>query len=164
MTFSTILLYQFPIRLVEERAMARDPSPAACDDIPRPIVLLNRWTLLTGVVAGFLLQQPLVTTALLLPGVLLGQRWSPLVRVGRLVLARWTAGAPREPRTLMRFNNAIAVGCLAAAQLAFLAGAPLIGWIFAGMVALAAAVALAGFCVGCFLFYQLKQVRVRLAR
>jgi hypothetical protein len=63
----------------------------------------------------------------------------------------------------MRFNNAIAVGCLAVAQVAFLAGAPLVGWVFAGMVALAAA-ALAGFCVGCVLFYQLKRMRLRLAR
>ncbi|GIW08580.1 MAG: hypothetical protein KatS3mg060_3385 [Dehalococcoidia bacterium] len=142
-------------------------AAVSCDDIPMPIVMLNRWTLLTGVIAGLVLQQPLLTTVvlgLLLPGVLFGQRWSPIFRIGSLILARWIPDAPREPRVLMRFNNSIAVGCLAAAQLAFLAGAPLIGWIFAGMVALAAAVALAGFCVGCFLYYQLKQVRVRLAR
>ena len=34
--------------------------------------------------------------------------------------------------------------------------------IFAGLAALAAAVALAGFCFGCFLFYQFKLNRARL--
>ncbi|MFN8534122.1 MAG: DUF4395 family protein [Dehalococcoidia bacterium] len=138
-----------------------------CDDIPLPIVRLNRGILLGGVVAGLLLQQPLITTTLLLlllPGVLFGQRFSPIFRVGSLVLARWIPGAEREARVLMRFNNAIAVGLLGAAQLAFLGGAPMLGWVLAGMVGVAAAVALAGFCFGCVLFYQMKRVRFRLAR
>ena len=142
-------------------------ADAFCDDIPLPIVTLNRAVLLVGVVVGFLLQQPVVTTGLvvlLLPGVLFGQRWSPIFRLGRIVLARWIPGAPREARVLMRFNNSIAIVCLVAAQTAFLAGAPLVGWAFAGLVAAAAAFALAGFCVGCVLFYWLKQARFRLAR
>ncbi|HYO50370.1 MAG TPA: hypothetical protein VEW94_11025 [Chloroflexia bacterium] len=56
-----------------------------CSDIPMPIVRLNRWTLLTGIVVGLLLQQPLITTFLfliLLPAVLYGQRRSLIFQVG----------------------------------------------------------------------------------
>jgi hypothetical protein len=62
----------------------------------------------------------------------------------------------------MRFNNTLAAIILGLAQVAFVLHAPLVGWIFAGLAALAAAVALAGFCFGCFLFYQFKLNRARL--
>lgn len=52
----------------------------------------------------------------------------------------------------MRFNNTIALVLLSAAQVAFLAGLPLLGWGFALMVGIAAGVVLAGFCFGCSLY------------
>jgi hypothetical protein len=130
-----------------------------------PIVRLNRWILASGIVVGLLLRQPLFTTALfvvLVPAVLGGQRWSPIAKLGRLLFARQIPIAEREDRRLMRFNNSIALVLLGAAQLAFLAGQPLVGWVLAGMVAVAASVALAGFCVGCFIYYQFKLQRYRL--
>ena len=72
--------------------VAVSDSPAACDDIPLPIVSLNRWTLLVGIVAGFVLQQPLFTTLLfliLLPAVPAGRGFWGLgacERVERLVV------------------------------------------------------------------------------
>ena len=140
-------------------------SAAVCTDIPLPIVRLNRWTLFIGVLAGFVLQQPLITTALfllILPATLGGQRWSPIFQTGKRLFARWNATAPQEDRRMQRFNNSIATILLGAAQLAFLAGAPVVGWVCALMVAAAAGVALAGFCVGCFLYYQFKLNRYRL--
>lgn len=135
------------------------------DGVPMPIVRLNRWTLVSGVLIGIVTQQPLWTTLLLLlllPGVLFGQAWSPVAWLGRRVLVRQIPGAQREDRRLMRFNNSIAVLLLGGAQLAFVAGLPLVGWLLAGMVALAASIALAGFCVGCFLYFQFKLQRYRL--
>ena len=148
--------------------MAHDET-AACDGIPHPIVALNRWTLVLGVGAGLLLRQPLVTTALLallLPAVLFGRRGSALFAIGRRLLARRVAAARRaglveDPR-LMRFNNGIAVALLGAAQVAFLLGRPVVGWALALAVATAAGVALAGFCLGCFLYYQFRLQRFRL--
>ncbi|MGN6813014.1 MAG: DUF4395 family protein, partial [Thermomicrobiales bacterium] len=67
-------------------------SAAVCTDIPLPIVRLNRWTLFIGVLAGFVLQLPLITTALfllLLPATLGGQRWSPIFQTGKRLFARW---------------------------------------------------------------------------
>jgi len=141
---------------------ATRPTPG---DVPMPIVGLNRWVLLVGIVVGLVLQQPLLTTLLfliLLPAVVIGQRASLIFRVGKRLFARQIPTAEREDRRLMRFNNTIALALLGLAQVAFLLGAPLVGWVLAGLVAVAAGVALAGFCVGCFIYYQLKLNRYRL--
>jgi hypothetical protein len=140
-------------------------NPEACQDIPMPIVKLNRWTLVVGLLGGFILQQPLFTTALfliILPAVLKGQKASLIFQVGIRLLKKWNDGAEREDRRLMRFNNSIALMLLGSAQLAFLGGLTILGWIFSLVVVAAASVALAGFCLGCFLYYQFKLNRYRL--
>ena len=109
----------------------RSASPAtACVDIPMPIVTLNRWTLVLGILGGLALRQPLVTSGLFLiltAAVVGGQRWSLIFRLGSRLFAARNATAPREDRGLMRFNNSIAVTMLGAAQIAFLAGAQTLG-------------------------------------
>jgi len=62
----------------------------------------------------------------------------------------------------MRFNNIIAVSLLVGAHLAFYFGRKGVGLVLVTMVVAAAAIALAGFCVGCFLYYQFKLNRYRL--
>ena len=134
-------------------------------DIPVPIVRLNRWMLVIGILGGLALQQPLATTllfAILLPATVIGQRASLIFQVGKRLFARQLPTAEREDRRMQRFNNSIATILLGAAQIAFLAGAPVAGWVLALMVAAAAAIALAGFCIGCFLYYQFKLQRFRL--
>ena len=84
-------------------------------DIPLPIVQLNRWVLVVGVVGGLILRQPLLTTALflvVLSAVLFGRRGSLIFQAGRLLLAKpnakaLSAGEVEDPR-LMRFNNTTA--------------------------------------------------------
>jgi hypothetical protein len=130
-----------------------------------PIVKLNRWTLLTGVVLAFALQQPLITTALfviLFFAVLGGQRYSLIFQIGKRVLSRQIVGAETEDRRLMRFNNSIALILFGLSQVAFLFNVGWLGWAFSLMVAGAAGVALAGFCFGCFLYFQFKLNRYRL--
>ncbi|HUG13922.1 MAG TPA: DUF4395 domain-containing protein [Thermomicrobiales bacterium] len=143
-----------------------EPAARARDGVPMPIVSLNRWVLLLGVLLALALGQPLITTALLavmLPGVLFGPRLNPIVALGKRLFAARNQTAEREDRRLQRFNNAIAVSLLALSQLAFVAGLPMLGWTLSLMVAAAAAVALAGFCLGCFLYFQLKRVKYRLS-
>ncbi len=62
----------------------------------------------------------------------------------------------------MRFNNTIAAILLGGAQLAFLLGFDVIGWLLSAAVAVAAGVALAGFCLGCFLYFRYRMNRYRL--
>lgn len=133
--------------------------------IPLPLVRLNQATIVALVLTGALWRQPLVITALfvlLAAGLVLGPRGNAVFRLGRRLLARRLPGAPTEAAELQRFNQTLAVAMLAGAQAAFLAGAPLLGWLLALAVALAAGLALAGFCVGCSLYLQLKLLRHRL--
>jgi hypothetical protein len=138
-------------------------------DIPLPIVKLNRWVLVVGVLSGLLLQQPLFTTVLfvvILSAVLFGRRGSLIFQVGKRLLAKRNAVAQREGRVedprLMRFNNTIAAILLGGAQLSFLLGLHVVGWALSLAVAIAAGVALAGFCLGCFLYFRYRMNRYRL--
>ena len=133
--------------------------------VPMPIVKLNRWILLVGIILALIIQQPLIITLLfliLLPPLIIGQRWSPVGMVGKLIFAQKIPSAEREDLRLSKFNNTIAAGLLFLAQLAFLFGAPVLGWVLSLLVALAAAIALMGYCVGCFLYFQYNQLRFRL--
>jgi hypothetical protein len=84
---------------------------------------------------------------------------------GRRLLAKRNAKALNagevEDRRLMRFNNTIAAMLLGGAQLAFLLGLEVVGWGLSLVVAAAAGVALAGFCVGCFFYYRYRTYRSR---
>ncbi|NTU52410.1 MAG: DUF4395 domain-containing protein [Chlorobiaceae bacterium] len=130
-----------------------------------PIVRLNRSLLFSGIVLGFILQQPLFTTALfliVLPAVLWGQKASLIHLIGSHLFRKMNDSSPTESPILMRFNNSIAVIMLGMAQVAFLFGATTTGWVFSGIVAIAAFVALCGFCFGCFLFFQFNLQRYKL--
>lgn len=60
------------------------------------------------------------------------------------------------------FAQAVGGLFLLAATVSFLLGAPVVGWVLAGIVVALAAVNLfAGFCVGCFMYYQLARRGLR---
>lgn len=146
-------------------AKSKQVDGYVCEDIPQPIVNLNRWTLALGIVGGLALQQPLFTTVLfliLVPAVLFGQRASLIFQAGKRLLPGTETGAPGVDRRLMRFNNSIAVVLLGSAQVAFLFGVASLGWALSLMVAVAAGVALAGYCVGCTIYYRFRIYRYRL--
>jgi hypothetical protein len=133
--------------------------------IPVPIVKLNQSIIVGGVILGILLQQPLVTTVLfliILGAVIIGKKGSLVFFIGSRVLANQIKNAATEDPGLQRFNNSIAAFLLGSAQIAFLAGAPLAGWILSGIVAVAATAALSGFCLGCFLYFQFNIQRYKL--
>ena len=134
--------------------------------IPLPIVNLNRTVLLVGIVSALLLQQPIVTTVLfiiILSAALFGKKGSLILFIGSYLFAKQNLNAKTEDPRLMRFNNSIAAILLGIAQISFLSGASLIGWIFSGVVAVAATIALSGFCFGCFLFYQFNLQRFKIS-
>jgi hypothetical protein len=140
-------------------------NPDCGAPIPLSIVRLNRITIVATVVLAFVLHLPLLTSALFAVVALaaaFGRRASLIYQVGSRVLPPPAPGDDAEDPRLMRFNNTLAAAFLGIAQIAFLAHAPIVGWVFAGFTALAATIALAGFCVGCFLFYQFKLNRYRL--
>lgn len=142
-----------------------DPSLDCETLIPQPVVRLNRATILLGVILAYVLNAPLITTAVFIIVALaaaFGRRASLIFLIGSFVFRTPLDPAHDEDPRLMRFNNTLAAIILGAAQVAFAAHAPIVAWALAGIAALAAAIALAGFCFGCFLFYQFKLNRSRI--
>jgi len=133
--------------------------------IPMPIVTLNRMVLTFGILLALLTQQSWITTLLflvLLPTVLLGKRFSLIYWVGSILFQQKIQTAEYEDAGLQRFNNTIATTLLGFAQIFFIMGQSVLAWIFAGMVMVASGIALLGFCVGCYLYYQFKIQRYRI--
>ena len=134
-----------------------------------PIVTLNRSLIVAGAGLTLLTQQPLISAvlfALLLPATLFGRRASLVYWLGQRLLARQIAQPDvliEDPQT-QRFNNLLATLMLGFAQLAFVIQNPALGWVFVSMVLVAATVALLGFCVGCFIYYQFRLNRYRLVQ
>lgn len=144
--------------------MTRQRGVITCSaptDIPMPIVTLNRSFLVTGVLIALATGQPILTTVLFVvvaSAALLGRKGSLIFVVGSRLFPQRNAEALARGRVedsrMMRFNNTLAAVMLGTAQLAFLAGLPWLGWVFAMAVVAAAGVALAGYCVGCLIFTQ----------
>lgn len=127
--------------------------------IPRPLVNANRVFLVMTVGAALLLQPLILLLPLGVGLIALITGWNPVIRIGR----RYLQKNPEEYRQAdpadQRFNQWIATTLIASAGISFLLGYPVAGFIFGGMVLLAAAIALAGFCVGCYLRFKVLQFR-----
>jgi hypothetical protein len=84
--------------------------------------------------------------------------YARLLRPAGILQARMMADEP-EPHLFAQGLGGI---FLAIGVVMFLLGAPVVGWLLAGVVvALAAVNLLFGFCLGCFLYYRLARLGVR---
>lgn len=130
--------------------------------IPRPLVRLNQWTILLSVIltwiTGFywILLLPLVAN---LSGVVL--KINPIIKFGQLFLKKDPKTYIPEDVEQQRFNSTIAVACLALAFIGFITGITWLAYAFSIMVGIASFVAILGFCVGCFIHFQLNQYKYR---
>lgn len=112
--------------------------------IPRPVVRANQivifatsvLTIVTG--QALLLLIPLIANLLGLVG------FNPIMRIAALCLRKRKSSYIPEDVDQQRFNSYIAIG-----------------YAFSAMVAIASGIALCGFCIGCFLHFQLKQWQYR---
>ncbi|WP_245712558.1 DUF4395 domain-containing protein [Anaerobacillus alkalilacustris] len=68
-------------------------------------------------------------------------------------------GGETEAAVLQKFNQTIGGLLLTLALLIYLWTGSWVAWLLTGMVTLAATVALLGFCVGCFLYFQFKKLK-----
>lgn len=130
--------------------------------IPRPLVRTNQWTILISVILTWtsgeaaILLIPLVANLL---GILFN--FNPIMKLARIFLIKEGKQYIPEDVTQQKFNACIACFCLAGGYLSFLAGWQIVGFIFTIMVAIASFIAILGFCIGCFIFYQIKQYNYR---
>jgi hypothetical protein len=130
--------------------------------VPRPLVRTNQWfivicvllTWLTGV--AWLLALPLVAG---LMGLVF--RFNPVMRFAKRFLKKHPSEYPPEEWEQQQFNQLIAVVWLALGLIGYLVHLTVLAYVFTIMVALAAFIAILGFCIGCFIRYQWTQYRYR---
>jgi hypothetical protein len=131
--------------------MAVSPPPRPIDPRgPR----FNQAVLAVGLLAGFLFDvRPVVPlfAAVLFLGAAFGPQYGPFLRLyAEVIRPRLSPPAVLEDPRPPRFAAAVGVLFLVAASVAFLAGAPGLGWALALVVAaLAGLSATTGLCVGC---------------
>ena len=128
---------------------------------------VNQASIIALLVIAFLLDQPWLV-AFVAAVMLIGTLW-PRVALFKLLYTRLLKplGWPRahviadDPQPHL-FAQGLGAAFLLASALAFAAGGALLGWLLAWIVIVLAAVNLfAGFCLGCFVFYQLARRGVR---
>lgn len=130
--------------------------------VPRPLVRTNQWfivisvllTWITGI--AWFLALPLVAGLL---GLLVG--FNPVMRFAKQFLKKHPSEYPPEDWEQQQFNQLIAVVCLALGLIGYLVHITLLAYVFTIMVAMAAFIAILGFCIGCFIRYQWMQYRYR---
>jgi divalent metal cation (Fe/Co/Zn/Cd) transporter len=130
--------------------------------IPRPLVRTNQWFIVIFVLASWisgiywLLLFPLIAGLL---GVLLN--YNPVVQFAKLFLKKHPSQYIPEDAEQQRFNQTIASILLLLGFLCFLFHWTVLAYVFTIMVALAAFIAILGFCIGCFIHYHWHQYRYR---
>lgn len=125
--------------------------------IPQPLVRTNQSVIFISSVLAIFTQQAWILMLPLAANLLGLMGFNPIMRVAKLFLRKPMSQYIPEDVEQQRFNSYIAIFCLALATLGFSVGIPALGYVFASLVAVASGVALSGFCVGCFLYFQLKR-------
>ncbi|GLB60938.1 DUF4395 domain-containing protein [Cytobacillus sp. NCCP-133] len=130
--------------------------------IPRPLVRTNQWSIVLSVLASWFTGEAWILAIPLLAGVMgLLFGYNPIMHTARLFLRKNSSEYIPEDWNQQQFNQVIAVVCLAFGLISFLLEWTIAGYIFAAMVALSAFIAILGFCIGCFIRYQLNQYKYR---
>ncbi|SDY91425.1 protein of unknown function [Evansella caseinilytica] len=129
-------------------------------EIPVTLVKANQAMLVILTSASIILQSSiLVAVTLMFIGISLvfGPKANLAIFAAKKITKKDLSTEPKESAVLLRFNQSIAAGLLTVALIVLITVKHWSAWIFVGMVTIAATVALMGFCVGCFLFYQWKK-------
>ncbi|MGM0791347.1 MAG: DUF4395 domain-containing protein [Bacillota bacterium] len=130
--------------------------------IPRPLVRTNQWFIVISVVASWLTGQEWILAIPLIAGLMgLLFGFNPVMRAARTFLKKSPSSYIPEEWDQQQFNQVIAVVCLAGGLLSYAFRFTILGHLFTIMVALAAFVAILGFCIGCFIRFQLIRLRAK---
>lgn len=130
--------------------------------IPRPLVRLNQWVIVLSVVLTWISQQEFILLFPLLCGLMgLIFKVNPIIIVGSRFLRKEPSAYIPEDFEQQQFNQVISVICLGIGFGGYVFGWEVIAWMFTIMVALAAFIAILGFCVGCYIRFQWQQYQYR---
>ncbi len=129
-------------------------------EIPIEYVKANQTGIVLSVIVFFVSGQLWVIAVLWLIqviGLSTGGRWNLFAALGRRFLT--PKGKETQAAELLRFNNSLAVAFLSLSVVSLLLGWTTAGYVFAVMLLGAAGAALLGYCVGCTLYFWVKQIR-----
>ncbi|MNC19016.1 hypothetical protein D3C75_669390 [compost metagenome] len=129
-------------------------------EIPIEYVKANQTGIVLSVIAFLVSGQLWIIAALWLIqviGLSTGGRWNLFAALGRQFLT--PKGKETQAAELLRFNNSLAVAFLSLSLASLLLGWTTAGYVFAVMLLGAAGAALLGYCVGCTLYFWVKQIR-----
>ena len=127
------------------------------DEVPLHRVRGNQLGILLCVVITMLTQQLwilILPLAVQLTSRTFGIRYNLFVRVFSPLIS---VSSKTESRELLRFNNLLAILFLVITLTAHALHIPIVAYISLGMLTVAVALALCGFCLGCFMYFQWKQ-------
>ncbi|MEW4430535.1 DUF4395 domain-containing protein [Paenibacillus pabuli] len=129
-------------------------------EVPMRYVKANQVGIVLFVLLSFGFNQPLILGALWIiqvVGLASGGKLNLFVQIGKAVLKG--KGTETQAVELQRFNNILAIVFLSLALISFSLSWQVAGYLFSGMLLLAASAALLGYCVGCTVYFWYKQVR-----
>ena len=130
--------------------------------IPRPLVRLNQWVIVLSVLCTWVLQNEFFLLVPLLAGICgLVFKVNPIIKIGKAFLRKDPSEYIPEDFDQQQFNQLIAVVCLLIGFVSYLSGWNVAGLIFTIMVAMAAIIAILGFCIGCYIRFQWQQYSYR---
>ena len=130
--------------------------------IPRPLVKTNQSVIVISVVLTWMSGLEWLLLVPFLSGLFgLLFRFNPIMQFAKLFLRKDPKSYIPEDWEQQQFNNKIAVSCLGIGFISFLLGWNTLGYVFTILVAVAAFVAILGFCVGCFIHFHWKQYKYR---
>ncbi|SDN45645.1 protein of unknown function [Psychrobacillus sp. OK028] len=130
--------------------------------IPKPLVMVHQWTIVLSVLIALITQSawtlliPLVAN---LSSLLIG--FHPILILAKRFLSKPANQYIQEDYVQLRFNQWLAVGFLLVASISFFLSWLLLFNFATIMVGLAASIAIAGFCIGCFVRFQFQQWNYR---
>ncbi|MEX2415524.1 MAG: DUF4395 domain-containing protein [Paenibacillaceae bacterium] len=140
------------------------PSFECADDIPLHWVRANQLGILLCIIITIIIGQPWLLAVALI--VQLTARWLGVQHniFIRLFTRLLPASTRTESRELLRFNNLLAILFLLGCLISFAFQATVVAYVFLAMLTIAVVLALSGFCIGCFIYYQWKQFWLRYNR
>jgi hypothetical protein len=131
------------------------------DEVPLHRVRGNQLGILISIIISVFTQQLwvlILPLAVQLISRRYGIRYNLFVRVFSPLFPTSTK---TESRELLRFNNLLAILFLAVTLAAYAVNFPIVAYISLGMLTVAVVLALCGFCLGCFMYFQWKQFVAR---
>jgi hypothetical protein len=134
--------------------------PILLKEIPIEYVKANQAGIVLSVILLLVFQEPWIAAALLsvqTAGLLTNGRWNLFSALARTLIR--PKGRETQALELLRFNNSLAVSFLTLSVASFLLGWNAAGYVFALMLLGAASAALFGYCVGCTIYFWIKQIK-----